>query len=291
MSPGFPVARPRMAPFAACLAFLALLPQLSRASAAPGDSLEARLGRIRGILGDLQRELDTLEQAVRIRAGAGRDSAVPGTPDSAAPAGIARRPLAADLLTGRARTLAEAAATTMETAALGYTLDPLPGIGMHFHRWGKAWGFRAAASARFHETARSGGADLQAMRVLHRFSLFGALHTRLYALAGLGALWRREPYSPYSGPPGPTRTDRAWHGTADLPVRAVLGAGSEIGLLSLGGIRMAPEIGFQAAQYLQRYQDSPSWREGGMAFPGEARPKSDFALQPYLALQVSIYLR
>ena len=124
------------------------------------------------------------------------------------------------------------------------------------------------------------------LRSLHRFAPFAGIQTHLYAFAGAGYSWRREQIDRFLSPL--PASSRRWYEEPDRVGRIKLGAGSEIGLLALGGLQGTPEIGLQATRFFGRFQDSPSWP----AFnPSGSRPKSDFALTGYLAFHLSFYFR
>ena len=254
------------------------------------DSISLHLDRIRGLVGKIGRELDSLEQAVSSHQEAKPFPAV----NQAEMSQESSKPILGELLSEKEKKLAAAATTPFQRCAIGYSFDPNLSIGMHYLQWKGQWGIKAAASGRFNESNRQVGVDLAFLRGLHRFSLFEGLQTHLYAFAGAGAFWHRVPYNLYFGgfSPGAPPNLRSWYETADIPIRLQLGAGTELGLLAIGGVRAAPEIGFQAAHHITRFQDSKSWETQSRMFPGyQERPKSDFSLDAYFAFHLSFYFR
>lgn len=261
---------------------------LAPAGAQPGDSLSLRIERMRGMAAALTAELDSLQRDLAGR----KPEATAETSNVQVTQG---KPLIGELLTDRERKLAEAATVPFFKTAVGYTFDPVTTVGMHAVTWSGHWGLRASGTARFNGDTRLAGADVMLLRGLHRFSLFEGLQTHLYAFAGAGIFWRRKPFQdvfPGIAPPGPPPPQRAWYETPDIPLRAEVGAGTELNLFSLGGLRATPEIGFQAADFLSRYQDSESWKAQKRDVPGFAdRPKSDVSLDAYAAFHLSFYFR
>lgn len=260
---------------------------LAEAAAGPADSLAIRLGRIRALVDGIGRELDSLE---------GRLAAEPAGPpapvDSGPPPDVKpAEPILGELLTPREKALAAAAGTPFQRLAVGYSFDPLMPLGLHYLAWGGKWGISLAGTARLSHSERQAGGEAILMRGLHRFALFQGLQTHLYAFAGPGLYWRRMEIIPgFAGMPPFPAGSRAWYGTPDIPLRFRLGARSELGLMTLGGVRGAPEIGFQAIRYLSRYQDSETWDRQSRSDPGfEEKPRSDFALGLFLAFHLSFY--
>jgi hypothetical protein len=227
-------------------------------------------------------ELDSLRRDVA-------EKALPAVaPDTGKSATAAPKPILGELLSDREKILAQANAASYRRMAAGYVfiLDQEFPLGMDVTDWFGDWGAKLEATAWLGENDRLAAGNASLLRSLHRFAPFAGIQTHLYAFAGAGYSWRREQIDRFLSPL--PASSRRWYEEPDRVGRIKLGAGSEIGLLALGGLQGTPEIGLQATRFFGRFQDSPSWP----AFnPSGSRPKSDFALTGYLAFHLSFYFR
>jgi hypothetical protein len=245
------------------------------------DSLASRLDKLQGLLREAQSQLDSLRREL---ASVGED--VSPHRDSAIPSG----PIAGELLSARQKKLLAATRTPYRLTSAGYTYNPNLPLGMNIQHWFGPWGSKLDAGAILGESERLAGVNASLLRSLHRFSIFGGLETHLYALTGLGISWHRESFWYLSYPPGPS--PRGWYDKPDIAGHWQIGAGTELGVGWLGGLRLAPEIGLQASQYWSRYQDSESWKAQKSLNPNfDSRPESDFALDFYYAFHLNFYFR
>ncbi len=232
---------------------------------AEAEDTPSRLDRIQRLLNQAQSELDSLrEESPRL-------SPLPQGSQTAEP------PIAEDLFTERQKKLIMASRTSYRLSAAGYSFNP-NFQGMNFIQWFGDWGGKIDAGAEFTPNDREANMNLSALRSLNRFSfLRGGFETHLYAFTGAGLCWRKQE----------SWTSFDWYTKPDLIGRWQLGAGTELNFGFFGGIKFAPEVGLQASDYLQRYQDSPEWSPSYY----EVLPKSDFSLDAYYAFHLNFYFR
>jgi hypothetical protein len=227
------------------------------------SSPASRLDRIQNFLNQANIELDSLKKDMAAR---NREPVFSDT---------GTKPIFGELITQTQRKLARATITPHHKTSAGYSFNPNLGMGMNLINWFGDWGAKLDAGIMLMGGDRRGGVNASLLRSLHRFSMIdGSLETHLYAFTGLGVFWAElnNGYGPVS-----------WYSSPDLIGLWQLGAGTELSLLALGGVRFVPEVGLQASRYLSRYQDSPGYTFG--------KPKSDFALDPYFAFHINFYFR
>jgi hypothetical protein len=70
-----------------------------------------------------------------------------------------------------------------------------------------------------------------------------------------------------------------------------LGAGTELSLPFLGGLRVSPEIGYKADHFFSRYQNSKSWKDQDSRGAGDGPPESDFSLKFHYGAIISFYFK
>lgn len=232
---------------------------------AESEGTSSRLNRIQSLLGAAQAELDSLQKEAN--------------PSTALPSIAPERsePMAEDLLTEKQKKIARATRTSYRRSAAGYVFNP-DFQGMDLIQWWEDWGSKLDATVHVTRYApRNAGVNLSALRSLNRFSfLDGAIETHLYAFTGMGFYWERF-QDMYGG----------WYTTPNVIGHWQLGAGTELSLGFLGGVKFSPEVGLQASDYLKRYEDSQEWSVQN-PFP---RPRSDFSLDVYYAFHFNFYFR
>lgn len=231
----------------------------------------ARLDRVQGLLYQAHVELDSLKRDMAAQA---KTPAVRITNDAT------DKPILTELLTEQQKTLYRASGSPWRKTAVGYSFNPNLGMGMDVINWFDDWGAKVDAGLNITSDSREAGLNASLLRSLNRFTMIDAgLETHLYAFTGLGVTWEKVGggYPNY------------WYEKPDLVGRWQLGAGVEISLLGIGGIKFVPEVGIQVSKYLSRFQDSPTWLSQ-YTLPAEL-PKSDVSLDPYFAFHLNFYFR
>jgi hypothetical protein len=243
------------------LTFALVGASLSVAAAAPvAGGPEARVAEIRRLLEEARFQLDSLRLETPVSPPA---EAAPTLTDEEA--AIWR-----EVVAEKRRRKQLEQAFTYTRSSLGFTFNPNFIMGMNGTHWIGDWGAKLDGRFALNENRRVWGANLSLLRTIHEFYLDSDnIYTRLYAFAGGGYYWRREP------------AGNDWFDTPDRSLRVQVGAGTELGAREMYGTRLTPEIGVQGSRFLTRYQDSDNW--------GGGRPENDYSFFPYFAVHLNFY--
>lgn len=243
-----------------------LLVAISTASVVPAEEPSSapseRIGRIERLLDEVRVELDSLRNAVRAE-------------EARAAASMADAPVS-----HRQRLLDRATRTEYHAVSAGYSFSPALPFALNVQAWKGRWGGRLEGGVLATDETRLAGAAATGLFRISRYDALDIMETSLYGLAGVGTGWERVQWS--------SHLDEPWYETPDRFVFARLGVGTELRFYGLGGVRFAPETGFQARSYGSRYQHSASY---AIAHSPDDVPESDFELGPFFAFHVNFYFR
>lgn len=192
-------------------------------------------------------------------------------------------PISSELLSSQGKALLKASGTAFITSGAGLTFSTSHPFNMNYIHWHKPWGFKVSGGIILlrdeYMPDRTWELNASLLRSIHSFNFFKSsdLFFHLYGLSSLGFNWKK-----VSGFNNQSRD--VLYSTPDFQTQLIAGAGTEITLAGLGGVRLAPELGYKASYYISRYQDSPQWL-------GLDKPEGDFALQVHFAFNMYFYFR
>ncbi|MBF0431528.1 MAG: hypothetical protein HQK83_09630 [Fibrobacteria bacterium] len=249
---------------------------------APATSIQKKVEKIDSLLIILQQEVNELKSQVK------NVSSVDSQKNK--PQKAAQQPIASELLSRRQKALWLASGSSYHNIAVGYSMTGSIPFGFCFLHKFEKWGYKAEAGMIWseEENISSGGARLNLIRSLHIFDLFDthSLQFHLYSLGGTGFRWEERQYPQYTTQPNAS-------GTYEIPDRqmeVMIGAGTEISLPFTGGFRLAPELRYIASYYLNRFQDSQTWKAQSDS-QKEERPEKNFGLEYELGFNFYFYFK
>jgi hypothetical protein len=253
------------------------------------DSLQIRMDNIELLLDKLQAEIDALKKAI---------SQAPLEPsrDSAAPPGDSlSEPLATELMSSRQKALYRAAETPHKNIAAGISSSPYLPFAFDLVHWFDKWGYKIELGALWQEGVHESvfGARVFALRSLHTFNLFGTdkMAFHLYGFGGAGLNSSAETYWPGGGTPSTSTGPEQEYEKSDISSEILAGAGVEISIPFIGGVRLSPEVGYKASYFFSRYQDSQAWKDQTPGQREEERPDSDFSLNLHFTGNLYFYFK